>query len=351
MSPTTHAAREPGRHLVLVGPTAAGKSAVAQRIAERHLDGASEGGRGSDRPVEIVAVDSMQVYRGMDIGTATPTSAERRNVPHHLIDVVEPHQEFSLAEFVGAAQQALDEIEARGGRALLVGGTGLYVQAIVDGLQVPGRYPEVLAELESEPDTAALHRRLVHLDPSAAQRMEPSNRRRVLRALEVTLGSGRPFSEHGPGLDAHPDTPFVLVGLQVPRDELAARIERRYAAQLDAGFLDEVRALLEADQPWSRTAAQALGYRELAEHLAGAATLDQAVERAVIRTRQFAVRQIRWFRRDPRITWFDHVGEHGGDVAATAAAIDAEWSKRVAERRGSTATVAHSAAEADHGAR
>lgn len=319
---------EPGRHLVLVGPTAVGKSAVALELATRRA------ARGE--PVEIVSADSMQVYRGMDIGTAKPTPAERERVPHHLLDVVDPEEEFSVARYAREVRAVLADIESRGAAALLVGGTGLYVQAVVDGLEVPGRYPEVLAELEREPDTGELHRRLVELDPDAAARMEPTNRRRVLRALEVTLGSGRRFSEHGPGLGRYPPTPFVLCGLWMPRDELRDRIAERYRQQLDAGFLDEVRELAARPAPLSRTASQALGYRELLGHLQGRATLEDALEEAVARTRRFAVRQIRWFRRDPRIRWF----EHHGDPAETAARIDAEWSERVAARQGSTATVA-----------
>src|SRR5690606_18424169 len=140
-----------------------------------------------DRTLEIVSVDSMQVYRGMDIGTAKPTPAERAEVPHHLIDLVDPWEDFTVARFTRAAREVLARIEARGHRALLVGGTGLYLRAVVDDLDVPGRFPVVRAELEAEPDTPALHRRLAELDPVAAGRMEPTNRRRVVRALEVTL--------------------------------------------------------------------------------------------------------------------------------------------------------------------
>ena len=318
--------RRPGRHLVLTGPTASGKSAVALELARLRA------ARGE--PVEIVTVDSMQVYRGMDIGTAKPTAAERAAVPHHLLDLVDPDAEFSVAEFARAAEDVLDDVEARGASALLVGGTALYLQAVVDRLQVPGRYPEVLAELEADPDTEALHRRLTELDPLAASRMEPTNRRRVLRALEVTLGSGRPFSTWGPGLGEFPDTPYVLCGIRLPRDVLAERIEHRYQAQLEAGFVEEVRRLTDRFE-LSRTARQALGYAELLEHLDGRCTLAEAVDRAVVRTRQFAVRQIRWFRRDPRLTWFDH----DGDPHHLALALDRRWRECAAGGRGSTATV------------
>jgi len=277
--------------LALVGVTASGKSALALELA-RHLG-----------DVELVSVDSMQVYRGMDIGTAKPTAAQRTEVPHHAIDLVEPTEEFTVTDFRAAVTDALAGIAARGHRAVLVGGTGLYLRAVVDRLDIPGRYPEVVAEVEAEPDTAALHRRLTTLDPVAAERMEPGNRRRVVRALEVTLGSGRPFSSHGPGLGAHPPTPFDLVGVWLPRAVVAARIEARLSAQLDAGFLDEARCLAAVDRPLSRTAAQALGYREMFAHLAGEITLAEAADLAVRRTRRFARRQRVWFRRDPRITW------------------------------------------------
>lgn len=282
-----------GAPLALIGPTASGKSALALAVARA-------------RPgVELVSVDSMQVYRGMDIGTAGPTSAERAEVRHHGIDLIDPWEEFAVAEFQSVVSGAIADIERRGGRALLVGGTGLYLQAVVDGLEVPGRFPEVRAELEAEPDTAALHARLAAADPVAASRMEPTNRRRVLRALEVTLGSGRPFSSFGPGLAAYPPSRIRLVGLRLPRPVLDARIEDRYRAQLDAGFLDEVRRIWAGPRPVSRSASQALGYKELAAHLAGAVSQEEAVELAVQRTRRFARRQERWFRRDPRITWLE----------------------------------------------
>lgn len=284
------------RPLVIVGPTASGKSALALALA-RHL---AELG---DDSVEIVAVDSMQVYRGMDIGTATPTPAEQAEVPHHLIDLIEPTEEFSVADLQRQARAAVTAIRDGGGAPVLVGGTGLYVRAVVDDLDIPGRWPDVRRRLEADPDTAGLHRRLAELDPAAAARMAPSNRRRVVRALEVTLGGGRPFSSYGPGLDRYPPTPFVQVGLHRERPDLDTRIAARYRSQLEAGFLDEVRAL--AGRELSRTAAQALGYRELLDHLRGELTLEAAVEAAVARTRRFARRQQRWFRRDPRIRWLD----------------------------------------------
>lgn len=285
--PTTRA----DRPLVILGPTASGKSSLA-------VDIAIEVGR-----AEIVSVDSMAVYRGMDIGTASPSESERKQVPHHLIDVADPADEFTVGAFKRLANQAINEIRERGNTPILVGGTGLYLRAVVDDLNLPGRYPEVAAELDSEPDTAVLHARLALADPLAASRMEPSNRRRVLRALEVTIGSGSPFSSFGPGLTHYGPTPFVMLALRWPQEILDQRIARRYQEQMDAGFLDEVATL--AAVGVGRTAAQALGYRELFAHLAGECSLEEALDTAVKRTCRFARRQQRWFRRDPRIHWVD----------------------------------------------
>jgi tRNA dimethylallyltransferase len=279
------------RPAALVGTTASGKSALALALARR------------DARLELVSVDSMQVYRGMDIGTAKPTPAERAEVPHHLIDIADPWDEFTVSTFAARAREALTGIEARGHRPLLVGGTGLYLRAVVDGLAVPGRYPEVRAELEAEPDTQALHRRLGELDPVAAGRMQPTNRRRIVRALEVTLGSGRPFSSLGPGLDVYPESGFDLIGIDVPFEVVAGRIEERYHRQVADGFVEEARRLLNDPRGVSRTARQALGYKELFDHLAGDCSFDEAITLAVRRTRRFARRQRSWFQRDPRIRW------------------------------------------------
>lgn len=279
------------RHLVLVGPTAAGKSAVAHRLAVQL------------RRIEIISVDSMQVYRGMDIGTAKVSPAEREEVTYHLLDVADPSETYTVGRYQADFRRVLGEIESRGNRALLVGGTGLYLRAAIDGLVLPGEFPDVRAALDEQGDTADLFARLRTLDPVAAARMEPTNRRRVLRALEVCIGSGRPFSSFGPGLATYPSVPYELVGIDVPRHVLDDRIARRYQEQLAAGFLDEVVRLQSVGEGLGRTARQALGYRELADHLAGACSLTDALELAVSRTRRFARRQQRWFRRDPRIRW------------------------------------------------
>jgi tRNA dimethylallyltransferase len=279
--------------LAIIGATATGKSALAMALAQRVSD------------LELVSIDSMQVYRGMDIGTAKPTLDEQARVPHHLIDLLDPEDDCSVGWFRNQAQVVLDRLAAAGTPTALVGGTGLYLRAVVDGLELPGRWPEVVAELEAEPDTAALHDRLSRLDPTAAGRMEPSNRRRIVRALEVTVGSGRLFSSFGPGLDAYQQTDVTFVGLGLDRASLTARIGERLARQMDDGFLDEVRTLDARSPGWSRTAIQALGYRELLEHVRHDAPLAECVAAAALHTRRFAVRQERWFRRDPRIAWFD----------------------------------------------
>ena len=279
--------------LSLVGPTATGKSAVALDLARRYPD------------LELVSVDSMQVYRGMDVGTAKPTAGEQAEVPHHLIDLVEPDEDYTVSRFQTDMAEALADIASRQHRAVLVGGTGLYLRAAIDGLEIPAQYLEVRVELERELDTATLHQRLVELDPVAAGRMEPTNRRRVLRALEVTIGSDRPFSSYGPGMGTYPPLAFPLVGLDRDREDLDARIVARYQKQLDQGFLAEVQALRDRPRGLSRTAGQALGYRELLAYLDGEGTLDEAIDIAVARTRRFARRQQRWFRRDPRLVWVD----------------------------------------------
>jgi tRNA dimethylallyltransferase len=285
--------RRRSRHVALVGATATGKSALALEVARSLGD------------VEIVSVDSMQVYRGMDIGTAKASPAERAEIPHHLIDLADPAEAFSLACYQECFDDVLAEIEARGQRALLVGGTGLYLHAVVDRWRLPGRYPDVRHDLEAQPDTQLLHRRLQQLDPLAASRTEPGNRRRIVRALEVCLGSGRLFSSYGPGVDAFPPTCIGLVGLFCERDRLDQRIAARYQDQLAAGFLDEVAGLAARPGGLGPTARQALGYRELLAHLAGRVDLDDAIAEAVRRTCRFARRQERWFRRDPRIRWLD----------------------------------------------
>jgi tRNA dimethylallyltransferase len=283
----------------LVGSTATGKSSVAMAVAAELGD------------VQLVSVDSMQVYRGMDVGTAKPTASDRVLVAHHCIDLVDPWEDFSVADYREAHDEALAEIAAAGGRALLVGGTGLYHRVVVDDFDLPGEWPELRAELSSE-EPASLHARLVALDPVAAERIEASNSRRLVRALEVCLGSGRPFSSFGPGVDSYPPTPVVQIGLRRPRPLVAELIEGRVRRMIDDGLIDEVRSLLPGG--FSRSAGQALGYKEIVEHLEGRIGEDEAIEMIVTRTRRFATRQDRWFRRDPRVRWIDVEGDPVADV-------------------------------------
>ncbi len=225
--------------VALVGVTASGKSQIALLLAEQRGD------------CEILSVDSMCVYRGMDIGTSKPNAAARAAVPHHLLDLVGPDEDFTVTRYQQAARDALEDIAARRRHALLVGGTGLYLRAVIDDLEIPGRYPEVVASLDEELEEGRatvedLHARLAELDPRGAGRVEPANRRRVVRALEVTLGSGRPFSDFGPGLEAYPPTGVAQVGIALPPEEVDHRIAARFAAMIDAGLVEEVRALVAA---------------------------------------------------------------------------------------------------------
>jgi tRNA dimethylallyltransferase len=278
--------------------------------------------------VELVSVDSMAVYRGMDIGTVKPSAAERAELSVHLVDLVAPSEEFTVQAFQAEGRRALEGIAGRGHAALLVGGTGLYLRSLVDDLNFPGRFPEVAAELEevvasagprgSEQEESVLvrlHGRLAALDPTAAARIAPANRRRLVRALEVSIGSGRPFSSFGPGLERYPPTAVTLVGVDRPPDELDRRIARRFTHLMDSGLLDEVKALASAPGGLSRTARQALGYRELLGHLERGVPLEEAVQEAVRRTRVFARRQRAWFRRDPRIVWVDPDDDPEGSIA------------------------------------
>ena len=304
--------------VALVGPTASGKSELALRVAEASR--AQGRAYNAERlpPVELVSVDSMAVYRGMDIGTAKPSLQVRAHIPYHLVDLVDPWEEFTVQRFQGLARRALGGIASRGHGALLVGGTGLYLRSVIDDLTFPGRYPEVAAALAAEVDTAGppgseaersalaeLHRHLSLLDPMASRRIEPANRRRLLRALEVTIGSGHRFSSFGPGLERYPPTDVRLVGLRRDPTTQDQRITERFGLLMEQGFLQEVRTLAGRPEGVSKTARQALGYRELLAHVEGGVPLAEAVAEAVRRTRAFSRRQWAWFRRDPRIVWLD----------------------------------------------
>ncbi len=280
-------------NLLIVGTTASGKSSLAIELARCRSN------------VEIISIDSMAIYRGMDIGTATPTVAEQEEIPHHIIDIVDPADEFALPLFQSAVEKALKEITDRGNRAVLVGGTGLHVRAVVDRLEIPPRFLSIRDEIELISETSFLYEKLKNLDPVAVTKIEPGNRRRIVRALEVTLGTGRPFSSFGPGLDVYPPSPFTQIGIRLPRDLNDLRIAERYKKQIEDGFVEEVRNLVSDGRKLSKTASQALGYKQIISFIEGDNTLGEAIESAITSTRRFARRQEKWFRRDPRIQWMD----------------------------------------------
>lgn len=289
--------------LALVGPTASGKTDAGIQVAEA-------------LGAEVLSVDSMLVYRGMDVGTAKPTAAERARVPHHLLDLVDPSEPFSVAVFQAAARAAADDVRRRGARPLLVGGSGLYFRAVVDDLEFPGTEPAVRGALEGEAEALGperMYRRLAELDPVAASRIEPGNVRRTVRALEVAAITGRPFSSFAAAWDTFEPARVRVAGVRLSATDLGDRIDARVDVMVAAGWLDEVRSLVDAGFGGWLTASQAIGYAELARHLAGELDLEDAVRQTVARTRTLARRQMAWFRRDPRIRWFDV----GPDGAAT----------------------------------
>jgi len=281
--------------VAVVGPTAAGKSDLAVELALR-LGG------------EIVNADSMQLYRGMDVGTAKLGLAERRGVPHHLLDIWDVTEAASVADYQRAARETIAAIHERGRVPLLVGGSGLYIRAVIDDLDFPGTDPELRARLEAElaeTGPAALHTRLAGLDPAAAVSILPSNGRRIVRALEVIEMTGRPFSASMPSYDDAKEYATQL-GLVVPRPELDERIALRVERMWSAGLVEEVRRLESRGLRDGLTASRALGYAQVLRFLSGEWSEDQAREETVRLTRRFARRQESWFRRDPRVRWIDY---------------------------------------------
>ena len=277
--------------IAVVGPTGSGKSDLAVSLA-LELDG------------EVINADAMQFYRGMDIGTAKITMAERRGVPHHLLDTLDVTQEASVSEFQQQARAIIADIHARGKRAILAGGSGLYVRAALDVLEFPGTDPQIRKQLEAELDEAGVEGLLVRLrsvDPVSAGRV--SDARRIIRALEVHQLTGRPFSSFMPQREYF--QPAVQIGLAVDREVLRERLARRVHAMVDSGLLDEVRRLDEAGLRRGKTALRALGYAQFLKVLDGEATVNVAAEETIVATRQFARRQLTWFRADPRISWLD----------------------------------------------
>ncbi|NUP59855.1 MAG: tRNA (adenosine(37)-N6)-dimethylallyltransferase MiaA [Pseudarthrobacter sp.] len=277
--------------IAVVGPTGSGKSDLAVNLA-LELDG------------EVINADAMQFYRGMDIGTAKMTAAERKGVPHHLLDILDVTQEASVSDFQQQAREAIDDVHARGKRAILAGGSGLYVRAALDVLEFPGTDPALRARLEAEHaglGTEALLARLKAVDPASAARL--SDARRIIRALEVHELTGRPFSSFMPRREYH--QPAIQLGLSVDREVLRERLAARVHRMVEAGLLAEVRRLDAQGLRRGKTASRALGYSQFLRVVDGLSTVTEAAEETIVATRQFARRQLTWFRADPRITWLD----------------------------------------------
>ncbi|MCK8675866.1 tRNA (adenosine(37)-N6)-dimethylallyltransferase MiaA [Streptomyces lichenis] len=302
-------ARQAPRVIAVVGPTAAGKSDLGVFLAQR-LGG------------EVVNADSMQLYRGMDIGTAKLTPEERGGVPHHLLDVWDVTEAASVAEYQRLARAEIDRLLAEGRTPVLVGGSGLYVRGAVDALEFPGTDPAVRARLEAElaeRGPGALHARLATADPEAARAILPGNGRRIVRALEVIEITGRPFTANLPGPDSVYDT--VQIGVDVERPELDERITLRVDRMWEAGLVDEVRALESRGLREGRTACRALGYQQVLAALAGECGEDEARAETVRATKRFARRQDSWFRRDPRVHWLSGGASHSGELPGEALAL------------------------------
>lgn len=277
--------------IAVVGPTGAGKSDLAVNLALA-LDG------------EVINADAMQFYRGMDIGTAKITTAERRGVPHHLLDTLDVTEEASVSDFQQQARAVIEDIQERGKRAILAGGSGLYVRAALDVLEFPGTDPAVRSQLEADyaaQGAGPLLARLRDVDPVSAGRV--SDARRIIRALEVQQLTGRPFSSFMPRREYF--QPAVQIGLAVDRDQLRERLAQRVHGMVDKGLLEEVRRLDAAGLRRGKTAPRALGYSQFLKVLDGGATVEEAAEETIVATRQFARRQLTWFRADPRISWLD----------------------------------------------
>ncbi|MGO1612294.1 MAG: tRNA (adenosine(37)-N6)-dimethylallyltransferase MiaA [Brevibacterium aurantiacum] len=295
--------------ITIAGATATGKSDLALNLAE-HLGG------------EIINTDSMQFYRGMDIGTAKLPIDERRGITHHLIDILDVREEANVQTFQRQAREAIVDIRMRGKRPILVGGSGLYVRAATDLMEFPGTDPDVRARIESEveADRWGRHRHLQEIDPAAAAKITPNDSRRIVRALEVIELTGRPFSAQLPDYQAI--EPTIHLGLSVERKILHERIASRVEAMWEHGWVDEVRSLLERGLAEGRTASRAIGYAQIQQYLAGKLDRDDAQEQTTIRTRQFARRQDTWFRRDPRIVWIDATeGDHEANAASALEAV------------------------------
>ena len=296
MTPRTDSARPV--LVAIVGATGTGKSELSLDLAESFL--------AQGRPAEIVNADAMQLYRGMDIGTAKLAPEERRGIAHHLLDVLSPSEEASVADYQTDARTAIEQIQSRGAVPILVGGSGLYVSSVLYDFQFPGTDPELRASLEAELAEAGpgiLYQRLKAADPAAASAIGPHNGRRLVRALEVIALTGEPF---GAGLPSEANywTPSVVIGLRAPRAELVQRLDARVEHMWSSGLVDEVRGLLPAG--FGVTAARAIGYAQAIAQLEGALSEPQAIEQTAVLTRKYARRQVSWFRRYSRISWFEY---------------------------------------------
>lgn len=286
----------PRRIIAIIGATATGKTALAIALAQQ-LGG------------EIINADSRQFYRGMDIGTAKPTAAERAAARHHLIDIANPDEALALGTYLDAARSAVDDIFARGARPIVVGGTGQYVWALLEGWQVPRVPPNAplrarLEALAATNGNEAVVDELFALDPASANTIDPRNLRRLMRAIEVTLETGRPFSAWQE--KQQPDFDASIIGLRLDRPTLHARIDERFDAMMSAGFLEEVRALIADGYHCDLSSMSAIGYRQLCEHIAGTITLPEAIARIKTETHRLARMQHTWFKEtDPRIHWLD----------------------------------------------
>ena len=281
--------------VAIVGPTASGKSDLAVAVAHR-LGG------------EVVSADSMQIYRGMDIGTAKLPPDQRQGVPHHLLDQLDVTEPSTVAQFQAWARGAIDDCLRRGLTPIVVGGSALYIRAVLDRFEFPGSDPAVRAELEAALESVGaqqLHRRLAVLDPAAAAHILPTNGRRIVRALEVIALTRRPYAASLPPHVGYYDD-LRLIGLDVPRQKLDERIAARVESMWRAGFVDEVRRLEATGLRRGRTASRALGYAQVLRHLAGEWTEEEAREQTIRATRRFARRQDSWFRKDPRIVWLPY---------------------------------------------
>lgn len=304
---------------VLTGPTATGKTQLSIEIALRY------GG-------EVISADSMQVYRGMDIGTAKPSVEERRGVPHHLVDILDPDEPFSVADFQRAARECVYAIASRGRLPMLVGGTALYIRALIDDYYFPeapadAQIRSQLRDIAQRSGTTALHRMLAEVDPESAGRIHPNDEKRLIRALEVYRVTGRPMSSFPRSTGFNPD--LLVVGLDMPRDEMYRRIDARVDDMVERGLVQEVEGLIRKGYSDRLFPMRSLGYREIGDYLFGRTTLGESLRLFKRNTRHFARRQLTWFRNDSRINWVTAGNDRARESALeeTSKLIEGKWSR------------------------